>query len=78
MTLIPDWKQVIRKAWSIKFMVLAALLSGVEVVFQIIEPAMSADMPKGLFASLAGMVTAGALVARVLAQNEAGDDGEKK
>ena len=77
MTLIPDWKQVIRKAWSIKFMVLAALLSGVEVVFQIIEPAMSADMPKWLFASLAGMVTAGALVARVLAQNEAGDDAKK-
>ena len=78
MTLIPDWKQVIRKAWSIKFMVLAALLSGVEVVLQIIEPAMSADMTKGLFASLAGLTTAGALVARVLAQNEAGDDGEKK
>lgn len=77
MTLIPDWKQVIRKAWSIKFMVLAALLSGVEVVIQIIEPAMSADMPKGLFASLAGMVTAGALVARVLAQNESGDDAKK-
>lgn len=77
MTLIPDWKSVLRKAWSVKFMVLAALFSGGEVVFQIIEPAMSESMPKGLFASLAGLVTAGALVARVLAQNEADDDAKK-
>ncbi len=76
MTLLPDWKEVVRKAWSVKFMVLAALLSGAEVVLQLIEPAMSADMPKGLFASLAGLVTAAALVARVLAQNEAGDDAK--
>ena len=75
MTLISDWKQVIKKAWSVKFMVLAALLSGVEVTCQILEPTISEALPKGLFASLAGLVTAGALVARVMAQSEA-DDGK--
>ncbi len=77
MTLLPDWKAVVTKAWSVKFMVLAALLSGVEVVLQILEPSVSATMPKGLFAALAGLTTAGALVARVLAQNEADDDAKK-
>ena len=77
MTLLPDWKAVLTKAWSVKFMVLAALLSGGEVVFQFLEPAFADSLPQGLFASLAGMVTAGALVARVLAQNEAGDDSTK-
>lgn len=71
MTLLPDWKSIIKRAWSVKFMVLAALLSGVEVVMQIIEPTVVSGMPRGLFAALAGLTTAGALVARVLAQNEA-------
>lgn len=71
MALLPDWKEVLQRAWSVKFMLFAALLSGVEVVMQILEPAVAADMPKGLFAALAGLTTAGALVARVLAQNEA-------
>ncbi len=77
MTLLPDWTAILKRAWSVKFMVLAALLSGVEVVLQILEPTVAAGMPKGLFASLAGLTTAGALVARVLAQNEA-DDAAKK
>lgn len=71
MTLLPDWKQVIRKAWSVKFMVLAALLSGCEVAVSILQPAIAESLPPGVFASLAGLVTAGALVARVMAQTEA-------
>lgn len=77
MSLLPEWKSVLSRAWSVKFMVLAALLSGVEVVMQILEPSVSATMPKGLFAALAGLTTAGALVARVLAQNEADDANPK-
>lgn len=76
MTLLPDWKQVIRKAWSVKFMVLAALLSGCEVAVSILQPAITESLPPGVFASLAGLVTAGALVARVLAQTEAATEVE--
>ncbi len=71
MTLLPDWQQIIRKAWSVKFMVLAALLSGCEAAVSILQPAIAESLPPGVFASLAGLVTAGALVARVLAQTEA-------
>lgn len=54
-------------------MVVAAVLSGVEVVLAIMQPVMADNYPPGLFAAGAGLVTAGALVARVLAQNEVKD-----
>lgn len=73
MTLLPDWKSILTKAWSVKFMGLAAALSGLEVVFSILQPTMADSLPPGLFAASAGLVTAAALVARVLAQNEAKD-----
>ena len=75
MTLLPNWREVLRKAWSVKFMLLAALMSGGEVVMQILLP--SNSLPPGVFAALAGVVTSAAIVARLLAQNEAGkaDDG---
>lgn len=75
MTLLPNWREVLRKAWSIKFMVLAAVMSGAEVVMSILEP--SNTLPAGIFAALAGVVTSVALVARLLAQNEADHDDEK-
>lgn len=72
MTLLPDWKRILTKAWSIKFMLGAAALSGVEVVMSILQP--SNTLPPGVFAALAGVVTSLALVARLLAQNEANKD----
>ena len=74
MTLLPDWKRILTKAWSIKFMLGAAALSGVEVVMSILQP--SNTLPPGVFAALAGVVTSLALVARLLAQNEVGDGGK--
>lgn len=78
MKLLPDWRRVLEKAWSIKFMLLAGLLSGCEVVMSILEP--SNTLPAGVFAALAGVVTSLALVARLMAQNEAdreADDEQK-
>ena len=72
MKLLPNWRDVLHKAWSIKFMLLAAFLSGIEVVMSILQP--SNTLPPGVFAALAGVVTSAALVARLLAQNEAGHD----
>jgi hypothetical protein len=68
----PDWRHVLRHAWSVRLMILAALLSGCEVsfsvmtAFEIVPP----FIPAGLFAALAGAVTIAAFVARVLAQKE--------
>lgn len=76
MKLLDNWREVFRKAWSIKFMLLAGLLSGVEVMMSILQP--SNTLPPGVFAALAGVVTSMALVARLMAQNEADNDDEQK
>lgn len=75
MKLLPNWRDVLHKAWSIKFMLLAAFMSWIEVVMSILQP--SNTLPPGVFAALAGVVTSAALVARLLAQNEAGHDDKE-
>lgn len=77
MTLLPDWKDIIKKAWSVRLLILAGVLSGIEVALQILEPTAAEAMPKGVFAALSGLVTAGALLARVIAQNGVENDAKK-
>lgn len=67
MTLLANWRTVLRKAWSMKFMALATLLSGLEVTLQLISPD---TLPAGYLPALAGLVTALALFARLIAQKE--------
>ena len=62
----PDWKTIVRRAWSVRLMVLAALLSGAEVIL----PLFSQAMPRNLFAALSFVAVAGAFVARLLVQKE--------
>lgn len=64
MRLVDNWRAVIRKAWSLRLMLLAAVLSGVEVVL----PFFSESIPRGTFAVLSGLTVAGAFVARLVAQ----------
>lgn len=64
MHLLPDWKRLIRKAWSIRLLVLSGLLSGCEVVL----PLFVDTMPRNLFAVLSILAAVGAGVARVMAQ----------
>jgi hypothetical protein len=64
MKLIWNWREVLRKAWSVRLMLLAAILSGVEIVL----PFFSEAIPRGLFAVLSFFTVAGAFAARLLAQ----------
>ena len=66
MRLIGDWRHVLKHAWSIRFIVLAALLSGVEIVL----PMFDDTMPRGLFAVLTLVVTVAAAVARLVPQQK--------
>lgn len=70
MQLLDDWKLIISKAWSVKFNIAAALLGGVEVAVQFIQPA---GVPAGLFAGIAALVSMLAVGARVMAQQEITD-----
>ncbi len=64
MKLIDGWEGILRKAWSIRLMLLAGLLSGAEVILPLFVEA----IPRNLFAALSMLTIGGAFVARLLAQ----------
>lgn len=64
MKLLKNWWQVLRYAWSSRLIILAAILSGIEVVLPLFVTA----IPTGAFAIASFIVTAAALVARLVAQ----------
>lgn len=65
---IADWRRVLRRAWSIRLMILAAVLSGIEVALPLLDGLV--PVPAGVFAGLSAFTTAGAFVARLLAQKD--------
>lgn len=67
MKLIPDWRTVLRKAWSVKFNVAATLFGAAEVAVAIWQPA---GVPNGMFAGGAAAISIFANVSRLLAQKE--------
>ena len=76
MKLVAEWRRVLRHAWSIRLIVAAGILSGCEIALPIIDQAVS--IPRGIFAALSGLVTCGALISRLVAQEKlkGNDDGE--
>ena len=64
MNLVPEWKWLVRKAWSIRLVVLAGLLSGCEIIL----PLFMDVFPRHVFAVLSILAAVGAGVARVMAQ----------
>lgn len=66
MQLIPDWRHVLRKAWSVRLILAAGVLSGCEVALPLIADWL--PVRPGTFALLSSAATAGAFVMRVVAQ----------
>lgn len=64
MKLVWNWREILRKAWSVRLMILAAVLSGIEVAL----PFFSDSLPRGVFALLSMLVVGCAFVARLMAQ----------
>jgi len=64
MKLNADWRLVLKRAWSVRLMVLAALLSGAEVSLPFLEDFIE---PRFL-AGLSALATAAAFIARILTQ----------
>ena len=69
MKLLPDWKHILRRAWSVRLMALAALLTGIEAVL----PFFGHVLPLRWFAPLLFVVVVSAMVARLASQG-GGDD----
>ncbi len=66
MKLLADWREILRRAWSIRLMIVAGLLSGIEVAL----PFFADAMPRGVFAALSVLIVMAALVARLVAQKD--------
>lgn len=64
--LYDNWKDIVRRAWSIRFIILAGVLSGCEVIL----PLFSDNIPDKLFAALSFIFVAAAFVARIVAQKD--------
>ncbi len=68
--LLPDWRRVLRRAWSIRLSLMAALFTAAEVVVPVFGEVLQDVMPRGVFVLLALVASVGAAVARLLAQPE--------
>lgn len=68
--LVPDWRLVLRRAWSVRLVLLAAALGGVEMAL----PLFSDAVPRHVFLILSILTTVGAAVARLVAQPRMHDD----
>ena len=67
--LIYNWRAVLKWAWSVRLMALAAVLSGLEVLIQVLTAyAYQPPIPLGVFAALSGLVTIGAFITRFFVQ----------
>jgi len=64
MKLYDNWREIVRQAWSVRFIVLAAILSGCEAIL----PLYWDSMPRQVFALLAFGFCAAAFTARLVAQ----------
>lgn len=70
MTLLPDWKRILKKAWSVRLMALASILSGCEAVL----PYAEFVMPRGSFAAVSFVIVTAALLSRFVVQKSMSDD----
>lgn len=67
MKLVENWGDVLKGAWSVRLMVIAAILSALPVFFGLVNAKMLGINPI-LFAALASVVSAVAVIARVVQQ----------
>ena len=69
--LLDDWRRVLRRAWSIRFSLLAAAFTAAEVVVPLFGDVLPrGPVPRGAFVLLAFAASIGATVARIVAQPE--------
>ena len=73
MRLVENWRAILRHAWSIRLMVLAIVLTGMEAAVPYLD---WLPIPRGLFALGSALVSAGAIYARFVLQKPISGDKE--
>ena len=59
-----NWKEILKRSWNLRFLILAGILSGCEVAL----PLFADDIPRNLFAALSFLFVCAAFIARLVAQ----------
>lgn len=62
-----NWREILRRSWSLRFIILAGVLSGCEVVLPIIG---DRYFEPGLLAALSFFFVCAAFIARLVAQKD--------
>ena len=70
MKLASEWKCIVQKAWSFRFMVLAGVFTTAETVL----PYFTDLIPRGVFTVLTLVAVTGGLISRVIAQKGVTND----
>lgn len=66
MKLYSNWKDIVKRAWSIKFILIAGVLSASEVIL----PLFFDYFDRGTFAVLSFIAVSGAFISRLIAQKD--------
>lgn len=66
LTLYDNWRDIVRHAWSIRFMAIAFVCTVAEVAL----PFFSESFPPRLFGVMSGLAAAAAFVSRLVAQKD--------
>lgn len=74
MRLVWNWRAVLKHAWSIRLLLLAGLLTGLEAVLPLAGGLIA--IPAGWLAGLSFFVIGGAFVARLIAQQSVSGGGD--
>ncbi|WP_375462975.1 hypothetical protein [uncultured Methylobacterium sp.] len=67
LSLVPNWRAVLRYGWSIRYSAISLVLCGLEVAFPYLDGVL--PVGRGTFGALAGLTTVASMLARVVAQN---------
>ena len=67
MTRLPNWKELVTKAWSMRWWAASVILSGLESAFQYFD-GLALGVPPGLFAMLGTIAGIAGMYARTLVQ----------
>ncbi len=70
MRLHSKWRLILRRAWSIRLIIISAIFSAAQLVI----PVYGDVLPRDAFAILSAIACAGAIIARVLTQTDLHDE----
>ena len=68
MRVIDNWRAVLKHAWSVRLLLIAAVLSGLEVALPLLDGVL--PIPPLAFAALSGVSVCGAFIARFVVQEK--------